>query len=441
MRVMSLLTPFALLWSCNQYDLFQLSGYEQDSFSNQADVLFVIDNSSSMVDETTSLAMNFGSFIEDLSNREKDLGRQGLADAASAYIDYVQDRAAFVNYQFGITTTDVDSEAGALLARVQRGEPNVAENFLVGLLCDATCITNPTLLGDDPSYSCRDGGAPLSEQPELTRQYLDCKCGNAKDWLGNCGSAQEEALEAVFLAMCRAVENPPESCFEGVVMVDDAGDVTEWEPALTEEDRNSNEGLLRDGATFLPVIVTDEGDSSRREPEAAPFPDVYLELFSQFRQRIAWVVIGPGLVDMGGMYSTTCNSLGTGSSAFRYEFLVYDSNGLKVDITTPEPECETTDFKEALDRLGVLLQNLSTTFALSSVPVKDTIRAVIDGRPIEESKEDGLDELGLPVYTDGWTYRADENAVVFHGEAIPRADADVRVYYKPLDGMPRELPF
>ena len=173
----------------------------------------------------------------------------------------------------------------------------------------------------------------------------------------------------------------------------------------------------------------------------APFPDVYMELFSQFRQRIAWVVIGPGLVDMGGMYDTTCNSLGTGSSAFRYEYLVYDSNGLKVDITTPEPECETADFKEALDRLGVLLQNLSTTFALSSVPVKETIRVAIDGKPIVESEEDGTDELGLPVFTDGWTYRADENAVVFHGEAIPAADADVRVYYKPLDGMPRELPF
>jgi hypothetical protein len=88
-----------------------------------------------------------------------------------------------------------------------------------------------------------------------------------------------------------------------------------------------------------------------------------------------------------------------------------------------------------------LLQNLSTTFPLSSVPIKETLQVAIDDKPVERATEEGLDRLGLPVYSDGWTYRADENAVVFHGNAIPSPNADVRVYYLPLDGMPRELPF
>jgi hypothetical protein len=417
-----------LCTSCNAYDLFSLSGYQQDTFSNRADVLFVIDNSTSMVEESVDLALNFGGFIEDLSARESNTGRNGVGDAVASYISYVDDRAAFVDYQFAITTTDVDKEAGAYSVTVQRGDSDVAETFTNGLLCDATCFTNPQSLGNDPSYLC---GEPLSEQEEVTTQYLGCVCGSVEAWLDNCGSAKEEALEAVFLAMCRAVENPPEECFDGFEI---DGEV--FEPAFTEDDVLSNEGLLRDNSTFLPVIVTDEGDDSRREAGQEKIPEAYLELFSRFRQRMAWVVIGPALNED---LSTACPGPATSWGSFRYEYLVYDSNGLKIDIT--DGECENTEFRAALDSLGDLLQNLSTTFPLSSVPIKETLQVAIDDKPVERATEEGLDRLGLPVYSDGWTYRADENAVVFHGNAIPSPNADVRVYYLPLDGMPRELPF
>ena len=42
----------SLLAGCNSYEIFALAGYEQASFSNDADVVFVIDNSNSMWQES-----------------------------------------------------------------------------------------------------------------------------------------------------------------------------------------------------------------------------------------------------------------------------------------------------------------------------------------------------------------------------------------------------
>ena len=58
----------SLLTACNQYEYFNIAGYEQASFTNKADILFVIDNSSSMRDESTALGTNFNTFINYLTS-------------------------------------------------------------------------------------------------------------------------------------------------------------------------------------------------------------------------------------------------------------------------------------------------------------------------------------------------------------------------------------
>ena len=47
----------------------------------------------------------------------------------------------------------------------------------------------------------------------------------------------------------------------------------------------------------------------------------------------------------------------------------------------------------------------------------------------------GQDQFGFDIYSNGWTYRIEDNAIVFHGEAIPSYEEDVDVYYLPLDGI------
>ena len=442
---MAAVLPFLLVLGCNRYELFRLAGYQQEAFSNRADILFVVDNSTSMVEEASALATNFDAFVEDLSSEEADRPQQDLGDAVADYISVISQDVGYVDFQLAVTTTDVAGTYGELYGKpkpniIGRGEDDVAGRFKEALLCDATCFPDPLDIPSDPSYSCGD---PLVE---VSRQYLDCTCG-AGAWLNHCGSSQEEPLEAVFMALCRAVENPPLDCFADIDIEDD-----HYDALFTESDVKSSFGLVRESSTFIPIIVSDEGDDSRRQSSQDAVPEAYLELFERFGIRQSWVVIGPNLDED---YEPVCPGP-TQWGTVRYDVMTYDTSGLRLDITKdvcPEsPECTPADcpdpcvgcvedFASVLDEIGKLLSNLATTFPLQSVPITDTLSVTVNGKTIDESSVTSANEFGLDQWTDGWSYFADDNSVVFHGEAIPGYSDDVRIYYLPLDGIPRELPF
>ncbi len=65
----------------------------------------------------------------------------------------------------------------------------------------------------------------------------------------------------------------------------------------------------------------------------------------------------------------------------------------------------------------------------------------VDNKFVARAVETINEDTGETGFEDGWSYLAAENAVQFHGEAIPDYNADVRIYYRSLEGMPRELPF
>ncbi|MEQ1502582.1 MAG: hypothetical protein ABMB14_10140 [Myxococcota bacterium] len=415
-----------LLGGCNRYDLFRVAGYQQQSFSNRADILFVVDNSDSMLEESSSLAANFAGFIGKIDEVEQELAHDGLPDAVTNFVDYVQNRSAYIDYQFGITTTDVDTDGGELQGPVvARGEADVPNRFVETLACESTCFSSAAVVPSDPDYQC---GQPLGEY--LSEEFLDCQCANS--WRGNCGAANEEGIEATFLAMCRAVPNPPVDCFADII--DDEGNTI---PArLDQGDVGSNAGLLRDNANFIPVIVTDEGDGSRRIPGGDEIPEAYNRLFSQFNTRMSWVFIGPG---QDASNKVVCPGTATDWGVTRYNYMVHTTDGLSIDIY--DDTCTSRNFESALEELASLLTNLLTSFPLQSVPIPGTIQVLVDGDVVDEASITGQDEFGLDEFDDGWTYRSSDNAIVFHGTAIPAYDAKVEVYYKPVDGMPRELPF
>lgn len=420
-----------MLAGCNRYDLFRAAGYQQQSFSNKADVLFVVDNSPSMLEESESLAVNFAQFIEEIDSFERQLSYEGLPDAVTNYVDYLQNRSSFIDYSFGITTTDPDDLGGKTVGRpVQRGDDNVAGRFVSNLACEAICFPDGTSLPSDDEHSCGDPvGAYLSQD------FMDCECGGGS-WMNNCGTADEQPLESVFLAMCRAVPNPPVDCFEPYTMLENDGDETEQPPRLDRSDIMSNEGLLRDGANFVVVVVSEEGDGSHRQPDGDEIPEEYVELFAKFNRRMTWVYIGPTL-DAG--MEVACAGLASDWGVIRMNYLVHTTSGLLIDIY--DESCESKDFKEALETFGELLNNLLTAFPLQSVPVPGTLLVLVDGKEVPEAQVTGTDQFGLDVYSDGWSYRSADNAVEFHGTAVPSYDANVEVYYLPVDGMPRELPF
>lgn len=375
MRLASLLL---LLAGCNQYDLFRVAGYQQESFTNNADILFIVDNSGSMQEENQALIDNLGVFIEELAATTGASSSNGLPDAVDNYIEFSARRTRFINFRIGVSSTDVGEHRGALFGPdpvVAFGEDNVVDNF-------EAAVSEAAVLG---------------------------------------GSGNEEGLEAVFMAMCRAVENPPEPC---------------WDPIdeFTEDDVLTNEGLLREHSAFIPVIVSDEGDVSRRRDSGLSgvddTPDEYESLYRLFGKRMGWAVIGP---EPGVCEGSTPVPAWT---AHRYEYFVEDTDGIWVPISTGEPECGVTDFAAALRQIGELINRLLDTFPLQAVPDPDTILVYVDGKEVDKAEPDG--EGG---WTSGWSYDPDENAVTFHGSAVPGFDANVGIYYLPVSGEPRDLPF
>ncbi len=430
-RSLGWLAAAALLAGCNHYEWFQVVGANQADFSNDADILFVIDNSGSMLDKSAALALNFDVFIRQLSDpTQGGHGTEGLPDAVDAYIDYVQNRAFVVDYQLAITTTDVAARYGDLY-----GDPRIIPNSYDGdipsafnrnLLCEATTIQSRTDLVSDPSYTCADPPPPPGDA--VSQEYMDCLCGGS-DWLNPAGSGTEEPLEAVFMAMCRAVEDPPAACYEfnggeTLFAVNDA--------VMT------NAGLMRPDSTLIPIIISDEGDDSRRKEENGDGePDEYADLFAEFDHRMTFAVIGPE------PSPNACNTTEVPEwTVDRLEWVVNQTDGRFFQITKPESEgCGVADFATAMDQLGDLLNGLRTTFILKGVPDVDTIRCFVDGAPVDRSVETFDDALGTVSYTDGWSYDAVQNSVRFHGSAVPDYGVSVEIYYRPIQGMPRDLPF
>lgn len=433
------LVAFGVLFlaGCNRYDMFRVSGYEQVSFSNRADVLFVIDNSPTMQQASSSLATNFADFVSSVDPGQQELTYNGIQDAVENYIEYVQDRGSFLDFRFSVITHDVEATRSELLGpTLKRGDPNVTLDFLSQLTCGAICISG-ALPSAPPGYQCGD-----LPGENLSQDFLDCECG-AGGYLTSCGDANEEPLEAVFLAMCRAVENPPVACFEDVITDDSDPKFPVTLPALiTEDDTRTAPDMMRDSVPFFPVIVSDEGDDSRRELlfGSRSIPLAYEQLYSQFDKRMTWVDIGP-TIDPENENDTRCPGAIAGiHTVDRLDYLVQTTGGAKIDIY--DDNCRVRDFAEALGELSNLLNNLVASFPLAAIPVPGSIVVVVGGKVEDEAEETGIDpRFGFPVYSDGWTYRSSDNSIVFHGAAIPQNDENVEVFYDPVDGMPRDLPF
>jgi len=189
------LSFLALASGCNNHEYFNVAGYAQANYSNDADVIFVIDNSTSMREEASDLALNFTSFIDTLTSEAGGAqSTNGLVDAATNFIDLNANHGRYIDYQLAITTTAVDpllgestalepGEAGWLVgdpAILSKWDADVGDAFRRNILCEATYWKEDDIPAD-LTYECGD------ETDVITQQYLDCECGMG-NWENNAGS-------------------------------------------------------------------------------------------------------------------------------------------------------------------------------------------------------------------------------------------------------------
>ena len=288
---------------------------KEDDSQSRVDILFVIDNSASMQEESLSLGSGMYSFWDRLQNMN-------------------------INANIGITTTSVDysagpttnidvGEAGLLTSESLNSEEDTYLDFQKELYCHTTFWIQSEI-PSNPSYVCGD------ETDEVTIEYLDCLCDN--NWTNISGSGNEEPLEAAYLALCRASEDPPDECYNA--------------SPFEEADTSANIGFLRSNTTSVIVMIGDEGDNSRRMQQGQEDPETYIDLFSEFEQDILFYGIGP---NWDGS-SLLCNSGGATTWAVeRIQKMAVHSGGqyavLEIPTSSNGDECELVDFSEHLNML------------------------------------------------------------------------------------------
>jgi hypothetical protein len=433
-----------LLVACNSYEVFRVTGFEQANFSNDADIVFVIDNSTSMEEETSALALNIDAFINKLTSADgANVPRASLTDAVGSYVRENGGESLFIDYQLAITTTTTDwntnnnpgvldpGEAGYLLGPViERTSEDPAGEFRKQMLCSGTCW-NEIELASDPNYVC--GDAPGAE---ITLEYLDCICG-VEEWQDHCGGGDEEGIEAGTLATCRglAEADRPDGCYEYV----GEGTSTPIPTPLADPAASAaNEGLLREGAATIIVVVTDEGDGSPRVATGDNDVEPWIDLYADMPQPVRFAVLGPAYDGTNG----DCLAGAQPWAVERYQNIATQTGGAYIDLQDLENDCASTDVATNLETIGQLLSTLLTLFPLQQTPDVATIEVWVDGAQVAQAELlEGSPLLGNAEYGDGWTYTAAYNAVQFHGTAVPDYNSDVRIYYVPLGGMPREIPF
>ena len=228
------------------------------------DLLMVVDNSASMTEETSMLAANIGSLLEPDPECPFEV-RIGITTTSA-------------DVSAG-TTTEVDAgEAGTLVGMVSSSftDPEAAEEEIKRqILCDVTDWSGIDV-PSDPEYQCGTDVAGV-----VSEEYLECLCSPGT-WLDNSGTGTEEPFEASLLTACRAAEIPPDDCF-------DPNSDFEIADQLTVPD------LLQSTTGSALLIVTDEGDNSRRLDQGEADPSPYLELYENFEQFDTVSVIGPNI--------------------------------------------------------------------------------------------------------------------------------------------------
>ncbi len=281
------------------------------------DLLLVLDASSSMDDEGGALVLHLETLL-------------------AAFED--------PDARAGVITLDVRGRAGALVDDwVALGDDDALGKLQGTIACGAVCW-DASGMASDPTF---DPDAPLTQ---ISREWLDSTCGVGA-WKDGCGGGTEEGLEAIYEALCRATDDPPDSCFE---------DISE----LTEADAGTSLGMPQQDRGVLALVVSNEGDESRHLSVGESDPAEYLARFAELPFDLFITAIGPSYED-GAML---CNSGGATTWSTERYLAAAEASGLRYHAIAAESR--TGDCNE---RIGEALEDLAADLAEGVVkPEPDT---------------------------------------------------------------------
>ncbi len=170
----------------------------------------------------------------------------------------------------------------------------------------------------------------------------------------------------------------------------------------------ANEGFLRQDALLNVIFLTNEEDQSSNAIDYVAALD-FLKPLLPYGDR-SWLAHFMGVTSTDSACKTA--EWGFASPGLRYMDLATANAGSKESI------CDA-DFKRALTNVRSRVLEVLTDFPLDRDPKVETIRVFVDGVEVPKSE------------TNGWSYREAANAIRFHGTAIPKAGARIKVDFDP----------
>lgn len=192
---------------------------------------------------------------------------------------------------------------------------------------------------------------------------------------------------------------------------------------------NNAFNFRRNDAFLAVIIISDEEDFSRDNPDidgcsGIPTPEVCQD--QNLRPVTEYISYLDGFtsstsadrkysVNAIGIFDEDCmdaNPSSSGHMGLRYAEIASLTNGVTGSI------CDT-NFSENLNQIQSRIAELSTQFRLDRIPVVSSIVVKINGVVIPQDS------------TNGWTYRAVNNSIVFHGTAIPAQGSAIQITFDP----------
>jgi hypothetical protein len=170
---------------------------------------------------------------------------------------------------------------------------------------------------------------------------------------------------------------------------------------------NQSLNFPRNDAFFSVIIVSDENES------VSSFPGVthYQGLLDSIRS--GSVLAGQQTYSINAIVRRPDDvSCGSGVNGVTYLEVADATGGIQASI------CD--DFATSLTDITSSIVQLSTQFYLSREPIVETIRVVVNDVEVPNDS------------SNGWTYNAESNSIIFNGSAVPGQGASILVDFDPV---------
>ncbi|RME28006.1 MAG: choice-of-anchor D domain-containing protein, partial [Deltaproteobacteria bacterium] len=274
-------------------------------------------------------------FVVDCSGSMSD-DQQNLANNFDSFINWAQ--TLDVDFQIGVIGTEVEDTPGYTGTPPRQVHPGVLVNT----------SSTPKII--------------TSQTPDVIGAFTD----NVR--LGDDCSNHEAGLEAAWLALSQPLIDDPQA----------------------------NAGFLREDAKLYIIVLSDEPDQSKGQP------DFYVDFFRSLK--------GYRNTEMMTVSAICADNPPDG----RYYYVTQQTGGIFESILT-------ADWASTLQALGFDAFAAIREFPLSRPADSSSITVTVNGNPVPQASS--------PGGADGWTYYSDTNSIYFGDDYVPGKGDKIEVHY------------